>query len=428
MKVNRILMRSPILVRSCILPVLLFHMLFRVIPTQSLSVNKDKLFDRNNFRSISDPAFIIKVNDSISRRKFKANIFGSLIGYEILSHSSVEAAGATVSGTKPLVDVPMIRLRLPNGGFGREYIALKINIKGQGPYDFMLDSGLTTELITPHLQGILGIQGRGNELSALAAGGETASNPVLELSGASIDSGDGSFHLELPKLTAVVTDFPQEHIDPAHDPVEGMLGMELLSLFDVDFDFPNNRIRLFEPMTASSLGLVNIPAVVINESMLIGIRVSTPNRQNGQPILGFIDCGSTFSCINWKAAEALGLPPKHNSLYKKGPTITAVGIGNRPLTLPTVKYQISYAGNPIVDQDSKKLLGFESPPTNWKPWDPVQLAVGDIPVFSQILGDGSSPYEGPAALIGLDILAQRRLFLKAGMKNSRKREVAIAPY
>ena len=49
----------------------------------------------------------------------------------------------------------MVRLRLPKGGFGREYIALKMKIKGQGPFDFMVDSGLTTELITPHLQGIL---------------------------------------------------------------------------------------------------------------------------------------------------------------------------------------------------------------------------------------------------------------------------------
>ena len=35
----------------------------------------------------------------------------------------------------------------------------------------------------------------------------------------------GTKPLELPPLTAVVTDFAQEHLDPQHDPVEGMLGM-----------------------------------------------------------------------------------------------------------------------------------------------------------------------------------------------------------
>lgn len=31
--------------------------------------------------------------------------------------------------------------------------------------------------------------------------------------------------IELPPLTAVVTEFVQAHLDPEHDPVEGMLGM-----------------------------------------------------------------------------------------------------------------------------------------------------------------------------------------------------------
>lgn len=41
------------------------------------------------------------------------------------------------------------RLRLPKGGMGREYIIIQLYIEGKGPYDFMVDSGLTTELITP---------------------------------------------------------------------------------------------------------------------------------------------------------------------------------------------------------------------------------------------------------------------------------------
>ncbi len=41
-------------------------------------------------------------------------------------------------------------------------------------------------------------------------------------------------------------------------------------------------------------------------------------------------------------------------------------------------------------------------------------AIGDLPVFSQLLGDGRTPFNGPAALIGLDVLAQRRVVLGAG--------------
>ena len=50
---------------------------------------------------------------------------------------------------KPVADFPMRRLRLPKGGLGREYVIIQVYVEGKGPYDFMLDSGLTTELITP---------------------------------------------------------------------------------------------------------------------------------------------------------------------------------------------------------------------------------------------------------------------------------------
>ncbi|KAL3894504.1 MAG: hypothetical protein SGARI_007724, partial [Bacillariaceae sp.] len=163
----------------------------------------------------------------------------------------------------------MVRLKLPRGGFGREYVALKLNVQGTGPYDFMVDSGLTLEMITPHLQGMLGISDGKSRLSGLAAGGSTTSNPLVPLNGASI-ANDGGGDIQLPQLTAAVTSFPQEHIDPAHDPVEGMLAMEVLQQFDVDFDFPKNRLRFYKPGTADASGLVEIPAVVINESQLIG--------------------------------------------------------------------------------------------------------------------------------------------------------------
>jgi hypothetical protein len=58
-------------------------------------------------------------------------------------------------------------------------------------------------------------------------------------------------------------------------------------MFDVDFDFPNNRLRFYKAGTADTSGLVEIPAVVINESLLIGVRISTPEG-NTQPIVGFL--------------------------------------------------------------------------------------------------------------------------------------------
>ncbi len=372
----------------------------------------------------------------LPRRDFQRTLLSTLLGGAVAGvsegpfDSRAAAAAIPSNAIKPLADLPMVRLKLPVDGFGREYVALKLKVQNQGPFDFMVDSGLTTELITPHLKAVLGLVEGKERLSGLAAGGETASNALVSLADASLCCGNfansAANELPLPQLNAVITDFPQEHIDPAHDPVEGMLGMELLQLFDVDFDFPKNRIRFWKAGTADTSGLTEIPAVVINESLLIGIRVSTPEG-TGQPILGFLDCGSTFSCVNWKAAQALGLPPRTDPSYLKGPAVLALGIDGRPLTLPTFRKQLSFVGDAIVDPSTRRPIGFGQPPPGWKPWDPVQLAVGDIPVFSNILGDGITPYEGPAALIGLDILAQRRVVFEAGTGNSRARKVAVSP-
>lgn len=332
---------------------------------------------------------------------------------------------------EPLADLPMVRLSLPQGGFGREYVALKLKIKGEGPFDFMVDTGLTTEFITPHLQQTLGI-GKNAALSkikGLAAGGTTVANDLVELNDAALCCGNvfGADELPLPTLHAIITDFPQEHIDPAHDPVEGMLGMEMLSLFDVDFDFPAGRIRLWRPGTAAHAvtGLVAIPAVVINETGLIGIRLSTPGMT--QPVLAFLDCGSTFSLLNWKAAKLLGLPDQQDPTYKGNPTITAIGIDGRILQLPTAQKVLTFTGDTMEDPSTGRPIGFQAPPSNWKPWSTVQVAIGDLPVFTSALGDGIHPFVGPAALIGLDVLAQRRVIFETGLGMTRRRRILVSP-
>jgi hypothetical protein len=339
------------------------------------------------------------------------------------------AAGTSTSQLNHdlLADLPMIRLRLPQEGFGREYVAIQLKVNGQGPYDFMIDSGLTTEMITPHLQEVLKIQLGRNSVRGLAAGGERAS-ALVDLDDVALVCGTSSAgcqELKLSKLHAVITDFPQEHMDPNHN-VEGMLGMELLSRFDVDFDFPNNRIQFWRPGTSNKKGMDEIPAVVINETGLIGIRLAVPGAT--QPVLAFLDCGATFSCMNWKAAELIGLPPKSDtSYYKNQPAVAALGIDGNLMMLPVVKQTLTFSGDVQQDPKTGVPTGFAPPPSDWKPWNPIQMAIGDIPAFSTILGDGRTPFQGPAALIGLDVLSQRRVLFEAARDESRRRRVFVSP-
>lgn len=35
---------------------------------------------------------------------------------------------------------------------GRDYVLLQLKLGGKGPFDFVVDTGLTAEMITPHLR------------------------------------------------------------------------------------------------------------------------------------------------------------------------------------------------------------------------------------------------------------------------------------
>lgn len=374
-----------------------------------------------------------------SRRDiFRSALMASTVGTAATATTSqatpaLAAVAARTTSSALLADLPMIRFKLPNNNDdSAKYVATQMCLRGQDkPVEFMLDTGLTLELITPRLRDQLGLRSKKSKITGLSAGGASAGGmEMVDLRGASLCDAK-KIQLNLPDLHAVVTDFPQEHIDPKHDPIEGMLGLEVLSQFDIDLDFKAGRIRLYKPGTAAAevarpAGLVEIPAVVINDTGILGIRLTTSKSK--QPVLGFIDCGSTFSAINWKGATVLGLPPsKDDPAYKRGPTIVAVGVDGRPIQLATLKQSLSFVGG--AKQDSQgRLNGFQSPPNSWKAWDPIYLAVGDLPVFPDLLGDGVHQYTGPAALIGLDILTQRRVIIEsAGKATTRRRRLFVSP-
>uniref|UniRef100_A0A383VMM9 Peptidase A2 domain-containing protein n=1 Tax=Tetradesmus obliquus TaxID=3088 RepID=A0A383VMM9_TETOB len=330
----------------------------------------------------------------------------------------------------------MRRIKLPRGGVGRDYVLVQLKINGDGPYDFMLDSGLTAELITPELRQHLGIRGSKGKVAGLAAGGSSAAGDLVQLKGASLCCGDlpglrgSAAELPLPPMNAVVLDFPQAHLDPEHDPVEGMLGMEVLQLFDTDLDFDRSRVRLWQPGAVGALaerqGLVEVPAAVLNETGVLGIRITSRDAASPQPCVGIVDCGASFSAVNWAAARLLGLTDAAGNLRgKKGPDILSLGVDGRPVPYPTTSVSFSFAGNPLKDPRTGQ-LSFEPPPRGFKPWAPVMAAVGDLPVFSQLLGDGRTPFTGPAALIGLDVWGQRRTVIEAGRQSGRTRRLFVA--
>eukprot|EP00879_Flechtneria_rotunda_P012157 GHRR01012697.1.p1 GENE.GHRR01012697.1~~GHRR01012697.1.p1 ORF type:complete len:211 (+),score=60.25 GHRR01012697.1:694-1326(+) len=208
-----------------------------------------------------------------------------------------------------------------------------------------------------------------------------------------------------------------------------MLGQEVLQLFDTDLDFNKSRVRLWAPGTAANVayaeGMVEVPAAVLNESGVLGIRATSDSATAPQPFVGIVDCGASFSAVNYAAARILGLlGPDGRLVGRKGPEIMSLGVDGRPQPLPTTNISFTFAGEAVKDRRGQ--LQFEPPPRNWTPWAPVMAAVGDLPVFSQLLGDGRTPFQGPAALIGLDVWAQRRVIIEGGSDSNRKRRLFVS--
>lgn len=376
------------------------------------TIQSSKLWSSNFDDSLDHPSWEPNLN-----RRNVLSVLGMTMPALSIQPSSAQTQ------TQLVADLPMKRLKLPRGALGRDYIVIPLKVNGKGPFEFMVDSGLTTELITPHLQSILGIKSGRRKVQGIAAGGANLGS-LVELNDASLCCGDfvdQRSEYPLPKLYAVVTDFPQEHIDPAHDPVEGMLGMEFLELFDVEFDFKNKRLRLWEHGLADTSGMVAIPAAVLNESGLLGIRVISANRPLQQPMIGILDCGASFSSVNVEGAKLMGVsanPADHLDT----PTVTAMGVDGRPIQMVTAKIPLSFVGN--VNKENRQ---FEQPPQGWKPWEPVLMGVGDLSVFSDLLGDErGKPFTGPAALVGLDVLSQRR-FVLGTTGPGRSRTLYVAP-
>lgn len=78
---------------------------------------------------------------------------------------------------------PASRLKLPKGASGRDYVLISLKVGGQA-FDFMVDSGLTAELITPRLRQQLGIPASKQTLAAgLGAGGVISGAELVQLKG-----------------------------------------------------------------------------------------------------------------------------------------------------------------------------------------------------------------------------------------------------
>jgi predicted aspartyl protease len=249
---------------------------------------------------------------------------------------------------------------------------VEVAINGKGPFTMVLDTaaGLTT--VTTALKDELGLVriGRSPQPMQLAGGAEPIDLYTLgfvALAG-----------MPAPAPITVILDKPLAYLKPAR----GILGMNVLSRFAVDIDQPNRRLTLsdFGAPPPASVDWNAVPfAVRYDDFIVVDVEIG------GVRAKAVIDTGANGTIVNDKLADALGIAEGGEGV-KSGEVL--VGGGK---TLKTKK-------GPLV-------LARAS-------WREIEVQAVQLPLFKAMEID-----DGPAMILGNNVLAQVRLFID--YKNDR---------
>jgi predicted aspartyl protease len=109
-------------------------------------------------------------------------------------------------------------------------------VNGEGPFDFVLDTGASRTVFAPEIASRLGIQ-TGAEKAGTGAGGQVRMVPgkvnVLAVGDASVQD-----------LAIVVGDFMNMISTAAEAKLDGIVGYNFLNRFHVTIDYPQNQLEL----------------------------------------------------------------------------------------------------------------------------------------------------------------------------------------
>ena len=91
-------------------------------------------------------------------------------------------------------------------------------------------------------------------------------------------------------------------------PLDGVLGADTLSSFDVDFDLPGHRMVLYQKQTCPGAAPAwTEPYATVSAGRSRGDHLFFPVRLDGRRTDAFIDTGSQFTVLSTRAALALGV-------------------------------------------------------------------------------------------------------------------------
>lgn len=180
-------------------------------------------------------------------------------------------------------------------------LLVRVMLEGK-PADLVLDTGAYTSLLTAKAVSRIGlIHMRGEEVvgGIGLTGGIGGNRSTLSVTARSVDIGG---------LRAKNYNFLSTDMDMAF--ADGLLSTDLLSLFDVDLDLPENQAILYRPS-----GDCSHPSAFLESPLFVvplkpngrDRRPRIPITIEGQDFIALVDTGASHSAIFRAAGARLGL-------------------------------------------------------------------------------------------------------------------------
>lgn len=215
-----------------------------------------------------------------------------LIAGSLLALLSGRPTYANGCGTKPLGKIIVATLnRAP---------IVTVSANGHA-VTLILDTGAERTILTPEVAERIGAQRPSIEFQRQVRG-ITGNLPSHEIELRSFAAGP----VAIPWRRLLVASVNMANVFPT--PLDGLLGADVLSDFDVDLDLPHHELTLYEKQTCPTAAPDwRAPYVSLDTGLSRGERLFFPVRLDGRPLTGFIDTGSQITAISITAARTLGL-------------------------------------------------------------------------------------------------------------------------
>jgi predicted aspartyl protease len=173
----------------------------------------------------------------------------------------------------------------------------------QAPITLLLDSGAEATILTPAVAGRIGAQPPRVEFQRQLRGlADSLQTTEVELRSFAVGG------VEIPWRRVRVA--PIKVASILLGPLDGVLGADALSSFDVDLDLPGHRMVLYRKQTCPGAAPVwSEPYARIAAGRSRGDHLFFPVRLDGRGIDAFVDTGSQLTVLSTRTALTLGVTP-----------------------------------------------------------------------------------------------------------------------